>query len=275
MDNSHDIKDLDLLYSDAKKLVTENVLEKIDGKILSIFDKTIDSLIEQWHGEDAAIQINKLIDIRNILVDNRDIIGNVGVYISMLAKNYRDAQNTNGMILPSFTQLTFSKVEKMERINNAFQALYMNSNIRSIITDLNGLISILDDLDGVISKIASSIFDNWVQNDENRNYALKMFEKYSENSINIVSGINDTIKCINKSIDNYNASKNKINSMPSLESMFAGDSQNVEKKYSSEEITVLDSIEKNIDSYKKLSDDFNDRLVSEVKKDLINKGIIE
>ena len=29
MDNSHDIKDLDLLYSDAKKLVAENVLEKI------------------------------------------------------------------------------------------------------------------------------------------------------------------------------------------------------------------------------------------------------
>ena len=275
MDNNHNIKDLDLLYLDAKKLINEIVLERIDGNVLANIDKTIDNLIEQWHGDDAVIQINKLISTRNMLIDNRDIIGNIGVFISMLAKNYRDAQNINGVTLPSFIQLTYQKVNKVEKINNNSKEIYMNENIRSTIDNLNNVNSSIEELNNTVNKIKTSVFDNWIQDGEDRNYALKLFEKYIENSDNITNSINDSIKCINKSIDNYNISKNKINSMPSLESMFASNSQTNEKQYSPEEQKVLNSIEKNIDSYAKLSDKFNNVLVNEVKKDLVRKGIIE
>lgn len=274
MDNNHNIKDLDLLYLDAKKLVDDIALDGIDENILAIFDKIVDDLVEQWRGYDAVVQINKLIEARNLLIDNRDIVGNIGVFISTLAKNYRDAQNVNGVILPSFIQLTISKVDKIEKINNGSQEVYVNGNIRNTITNLNNIVSPLDELNGLVNKISVSIFDNWIQDDENRNYAIKMFKKYSENSVKITNIINEFIKCINKSIDNYNASKNAINSMPSLESMFAS-SQITEKQYSPEEKKMLNHIDKNIDNYKKINDKFNDVLVNEVKKELVNKGIIE
>ena len=275
MDNGHNIKDLNLLYIDAEKLINDIVLERIDKNILSIFDKTIDNLIEQWHGKDAFVQINKLIDARNTFIDNRDIIGNIGVFISILVKNYRDAQNANGVILPSFVQLSYSKVKKIDKIDNNSQEVYMDGSIESTITPLNTIIGSLEELNELVNKTMNSIFDNWIQNDENRNYALKMFEKFSEFSVNVTDIINEFIKCINKSIDNYNSSKNNINSIPSLESMFASSSQITNMQNSSEEKKILNSIDKNINSYKKLSDKFNDVLVNEVKKDLISKGIIE
>ena len=274
MNNNHNIINLDSLYEDAKKLVNEIIVEKLDGNVLAKLDKIIDNLVEEWHGEDATVQINKLIGARNTLVDNRDIIGNIGVYISMLAKNYRDSQNVNGVVLPSFTQLTYSKIKKRDKITNVNQGVYMDSDIRNTVSSLNSIISSLEELNTVVNQIRNAIFDNWIQEDENRNYALKMFGNYNDNSITTTNIINEFIKCINKSIDSYNASKNKINSMPSLESMFASN-QTTEKQYSPEEKQMLNYIDKNIDSYKKISDKFNDILVNEVKKDLVSKGIIE
>ena len=274
MNNNHNIINLDSLYEDAKKLVNEIIVEKLDGNVLAKLDKIIDNLVEEWHGEDATVQINKLIGARNTLVDNRDIIGNIGVYISMLAKNYRDSQNVNGVVLPSFTQLTYSKIKKRDKITNVNQGVYMDSDIRNTVSSLNSIISSLEELNTVVNQIRNAIFDNWIQEDENRNYALKMFGNYNDNSITTTNIINEFIKCINKSIDSYNASKNKINSMPSLESMFASN-QTTEKQYSPEEKQMLNYIDRNIDSYKKISDKFNDILVNEVKKDLVSKGIIE
>ena len=123
MDNSHNIKNLDLLYLDAKKLVNEIVTDKIDEKLLLNIDKTTEELKEQWHGKDGIVQINKMIEIRNILIDNRDIIGNIGVYISMLAKNYRDAQNINGVILTTCVPLTYTKLAKTDEINSNSQEI--------------------------------------------------------------------------------------------------------------------------------------------------------
>ena len=82
-------------------------------------------------------------------------------------------------------------------------------------------------------------------------------------------------KCVAACPEITPVSKNKINSIPSLESMFASSSQITNMQNSSEEKKILNSIDKNINSYKKLSDKFNDVLVNEVKKDLISKGIIE
>ena len=275
MDNSHNIKNLDLLYLDAKKLVNEIVTDKIDEKLLLNIDKTTEELKEQWHGKDGIVQINKMIEIRNILIDNRDIIGNIGVYISMLAKNYRDAQNINGVILPTCVPLTYTKLAKTDEINSNSQEIYMDKNIKNTITNLNNIISSIEELNELVSKTRNSIFDNWLEENEHRAFALKKFEKYFENSSNMVNTINNIIKCINKSIDSYDSSKNAISSMPSLETMFENNNQAINNIPTEEQVQLLNSINKNIDDYTKLSDKFNDVLVNEVKKDLISKGIIE
>ena len=267
MNSKHDIKDLDLLYSDARILVNELVLEKIDGLYLKEIDKNLSNLEDYWHGQDAIIQINKLIDTKNLLIDNRDILGNIGVYISMLVKKYRDAQNANSVILPTFSQLSFPKMMKSEQINTNSTNIYMNNNISIVVDDLNKFISNLKEMDDRVLRVKNSILNNWVQEDENRNYAVKMFDKFSTNSLNITKDINEIIKCINNSIENYNFSLAGVDTMPSLESMFNNNINKEEK--------VLDSIKKNLNTNKQVSDSFNRILANEVKKDLRSKGIVE
>ena len=273
MNSNHDIKDLDLLYEDAKKLVNVIVTDQIDGVILKDINGIIVNMGENWHGQDAATQINKLIDVNNMIIDNRDILGNIGSYISMLAKNYRDAQNSNSTLLPSFTQLEYKKIMKSKPVIDNSSEVYMSNELSNNITILNNIVNSIEDINNSVIVTKDSIFNNWIQEDENRNYALKMLEQFSENSKTITKNINDVIKNINNSIDNYNLSKNKVSSMPSLASMFA--SEETTKEYSPEEVKVLDSIEKNFDSNKKVTNDFNNALVEEMKKDLKSKGILE
>lgn len=271
MNNKHDIRDLDLLYEDAKKLINEFVSDKIDGNILKTIDKSINDIKECWHGQDSIIQINKLIDVKNLLIDNRDILGNIGVYISMLVKNYRDAQNINSAILPTLTQLTYTKMNKVERIKSNSFEVYMNSSISNVVNNLNSFTTSLREFDDNVAKVKNSITNNWLEENENKNYAIKMFSKFSLNLTNIINNVKEIIKCINTSIDNYNFSVDN-NSMPSLESMF---SVVKNKDKSTEEKRILDSIEKNFQNNKQMSNKFNEIIVNEVKKDLISKGIIE
>ena len=134
--------------------------------------------------------------------------------------------------------------------------------------------SSLENVNNSVSTIKNSILDNWIQQDENRAYALKMFDKFEENIKDILKCINDISKSISISIDSYNKSVSKVNAIPSLASMFEEETT-TQKEYTVEQQQVLTSIEKNFDDNKSLNDRFNDTLVSEVKSDLKNKGIIE
>ncbi len=275
MNNNHDIKDLDLLYLDANKLLNEIVDERIDKIILKRIEETINDLKDCWHGNDAIKEINKLIEVKNLLIDNRDIAGNIGVYIALLAKNYRDAQNANGNVLPSLNQLNYVKISKSETIDASSSELFMSDDIGSVVTSLTSLLSDIEELNETMLIRKNSILDNWIQDDDNRNFAVKMFKKFYDNTDSICKKINDIIKCTNTSIENYNASKNKVdNTMPSLESMFISNNSKV-NEYTNEEKVVLKSIEKRLDNNKNISDKFNNILYSEVKKDLQNRGIIE
>lgn len=269
--NNHNVKDLDLLYADAKEAINCIVSEKIDGIALKDIDNAINNLEEHWHGQDAVNQINNLIGIKNLLISNRDIIGNIGIYLSMVAKRYRDAQNSNSALLPSLPQLNYSKISKSEKISNTSAEIYMSNDISNTITILNNFIIALKEINSLVSKSKDSIFDNWIQDDENRNYALTMFDNFTNNSADIIKKTNETIKNINTSIDNYNSS---VSAIPSLESIF-NDSTDNNEEYSDNEIKVLNSIEKNFENNKKITDNFNNILIDEVRKDLIDKGIIE
>ncbi len=268
--NSHNVKDLDLLYANAKEVINDIVSEKIDGDALKTIDTAINSLNEHWRGQDAVSIINNLIDIKNLLIDNRDIIGNIGVYLSMVAKKYRDAQNSNSAILPTLAQLNYSKISKSEKMSNNSPEIYMSNDVASAITTLNSFVIALKEINSLVLKSKDSIFDNWIQEDENRNYALKMFDGFSNNTMNIIKKTSDVIKNINTSIDNYNSS---LGSIPSLESLVNASEE--KREYTDNEVKVLNSIEKNFEKNKKLTDDFNNMLMDEVRKDLIDKGIIE
>ena len=275
MNSKHNVNNLDLLYADAKRLINDVVVSKIDEDVLKSFNDIISNIDEYWRVQDAIIQVNKLIDMNNLLIDNRDIVGNIGVYISMLAKGYRDVQNSNSVILPSFTQLEYKKINKTQILNTNSSEIFMSNNISNVVTILNNSLASLEDINASVLEIKNSIISNWVQEDENRNYALKMFDKFFENITSIIKNINEIISCINTSIDSYNSTLNNATSMPSLESMFNTNDNNLVREYTVEEQNVLDNIEKNFDSNKELTTNFNNILISEVKKDLVNKGIIE
>ena len=274
MNNNHNIKDLDLLYNDAKKLINEIAVEKLDGIIIKNITSVVTDLEEYWHGPDAIIQINRLISIKNSLIDNYDTIGNIGVYISMLVKNYRDAQNANSTILPSFLKLDYKKLVKSQTVNSNSSEVFMNNNISNTVNSLNKLVANIEDLNNSVNTIKEAILNNWLQDDENRNYALKMFDDFSNNLVSIIKEINDIVKCINTSIENYNASANKIDSMPSLASMINSNTSSPVKEYTKEEQQVLDSIKKNFEFNKTVNDSFNHILFNEVKKDLEDKGVL-
>ena len=274
MNREHNIKDLDLLYADAKKLANEVVLEKIDGDILKRINTAINNLREYWRGQDATVQINNLIAVENLVIDNRDIAGNVGVYISMLAKNYRDAQNANAMLLPSFLQLDYKKIVKVQKTSDDSSETYMNNNITNVTNAISSIINSVEQLNTLIENIKNSILNNWVQEDENRDYALKLFEKFSENSILISKGLNEVVRCINTAIDNYNFTVATISTAPSLESMFNKEDTIVEQEYTEEEKEMLGHIQKNFQNNKRITDEFNNRLAAELEKE-VSKGAVK
>ena len=271
MNNEHSIKDLDLLYSDAKRLVNEVVNESIDGDILKYISSIIEDFNKYWRGEDATIQVNNLIDIKNKIIENRNIIGNIGEYISMLVINYRDAQNSNGIVLPSFPTLSFNKLEEIENISTSTTEIFMNNEINNVTSTLNNIINTIEELNTSLESTKTSIFNNWVQEDENRIYASKMFTKVNTNNTNIINGINDVINNINTSIENYKNTTNKISSMPTLESMIEDKpiTNNIEQS------EVIKSIETNIQKNKELNTTFKNRVYEELKKELIDKGYVE
>ena len=281
MNNNHDIKDLDLLYEDAKKLINEIVTEKFDGDVIKSITSAMDSIANTWRGPDALVQTNSLIDVKNLLIDNREIVGNIGVYISMLAKNYRDAQNANAMILPAFIQLEYEKLEHMQNVSGNSTEVYMNNDALNTVTILNNTITSIEELNSLVTTIKGSIFNNWGQEDDNHAYAVKLFEEYSNNMVNIVAKITDVIGCINRAVENYNVSINNVSvgaasgGMPTLASMFEAKNDKVMKEYTPEEKKILGYIEENFASNKKITTDFNQALVNEVKKDLISKGVLK
>lgn len=272
MNNNHNIRDLDMLYSDAKRLISEIITDKIDAVVLKNIGDVINNINDYWRGQDANIQINKLIDVEGLLIDNRDILGNIAVYISMLVKGYRDAQNMNTVILPSFPLLDFTKLTKRQKINGTSSEVYMNNNLLNIITSLNQTELKVEEINSIVTTIKSSILDNWIQEDANRDYAIKMFDKFSKDSITIINHLKEIIDCINTSMDKYNSSFAGATVMPSLESMF-DNTDIVSKQYTVEQQQTLDSIEKNFENNKIVSDAFNSTLIEEVKNDLIDKGI--
>lgn len=272
MNNNHNIRDLDMLYSDAKRLISEIITDKIDAVVLKNIGDVINNINDYWRGQDANIQINKLIDVEGLLIDNRDILGNIAVYISMLVKGYRDAQNMNTVILPSFPLLDFNKLTKRQKINGTSSEVYMNNNLLNIIASLNQTELKVEEINNIVTTIKSSILDNWIQEDANRDYAIKMFDKFSEDSITIINQLKEIIDCINTSMDKYNSSFAGATVMPSLESMF-DNTDIVSKQYTVEQQQTLDSIEKNFENNKIVSDAFNSTLIEEVKNDLIDKGI--
>lgn len=275
MNSEHNIRDLDLLYSDAQKIINGVIGERLDTSILKSITDAITNIKEYWHGQDATIQVNRLIDTKNLLLDNRDILGNIGVYISMLAKNYRDAQNANGTVLPSFNSLEYKPIAKNQKIESNSQEVYMNNNISNIITILNSIASSIEELNSNVALIRNSIFNNWVKEDENRNYALKMFDKFTENEDIVIKNIDEIIKCITTSIENYNFSLAGVSSIPSLESMMNDTAKQTEKAYTQEEQQILNGIEKNFKDNQKITETFNNTLREEIKKDLMSKGILE
>ena len=277
MDNDHNIKDLNLLYSDSNKLINEIVVDNYDNNILKNTNEVLTKINEDWHGKDATMQINNLIDAKNLMIDNREIVGNIGVYISTLVKTYRDAQNSNGQILPAFKELTFNRISKSEKTNNTTTEIFMNKDITNTISIINNIANDIEELNNSISQIKESIFNNWLEEDENRNYALRMFEKYTINSNNIVKIIDDISKNIRNAIDNYNNINKLVASNGSLESMFENKTKSVEAKevLTTEEQKVVESVNNTLEKNRQINKEFKESVIEAVKKDLKDKGIIE
>ena len=277
MDNDHNIKDLNLLYSDSNKLINEIVVDNYDNNILKSTNEVLTKINEDWHGKDATMQINNLIDAKNLMIDNREIVGNIGVYISSLVKTYRDAQNSNGQILPAFKELTFNRISKSEKTNNTTTEIFMNKDITNTISIINNIANDIEELNNSISQIKESIFNNWLEEDENRNYALRMFEKYTINSNNIVKIIDDISKNIRNAIDNYNNINKLVASNGSLESMFENKTKSVEAKevLTTEEQKVVESVNNTLEKNRQINKEFKESVIEAVKKDLKDKGIIE
>ena len=277
MDNDHNIKDLNLLYSDSNKLINEIVVDNYDNNILKNTNEVLTKINEDWHGKDATMQINNLIDAKNLMIDNREIVGNIGVYISSLVKTYRDEQNSNGQILPAFKELTFNRISKSEKTNNTTTEIFMNKDITNTISIINNIANDIEELNNSISQIKESIFNNWLEEDENRNYALRMFEKYTINSNNIVKIIDDISKNIRNAIDNYNNINKLVASNGSLESMFENKTKSVEAKevLTTEEQKVVESVNNTLEKNRQINKEFKESVIEAVKKDLKDKGIIE
>ena len=277
MDNDHNIKDLNLLYSDSNKLINEIVVDNYDNNILKSTNEVLTKINEDWHGKDATMQINNLIDAKNLMIDNREIVGNIGVYISSLVKTYRDEQNSNGQILPAFKELTFNRISKSEKTNNTTTEIFMNKDITNTISIINNIANDIEELNNSISQIKESIFNNWLEEDENRNYALRMFEKYTINSNNIVKIIDDISKNIRNAIDNYNNINKLVASNGSLESMFENKTKSVEAKevLTTEEQKVVESVNNTLEKNRQINKEFKESVIEAVKKDLKDKGIIE
>ncbi len=266
------IKDLDLLYSDALKLKEDILTSKIDNNILNRLNLCINNIIDNWQSQDANIQINKIISLYNDIIGIRSYIGNLAVFLYSLAQTYRDAQITNGAKLNVFNEIRYNSINEKEAYVNDSPTLYVGNNIQNVFTILDDTIEDISQLSSSIIVIRESIFSNWVVSDENRSYAVNMFDDILNKLSTYKQSINDVINNIRTALSNYSNVTAKKVEIPSLIEMnrISDSKRNVIK-----EEAVLEHIQKNLNDNKEMSQNFNDALRNQVIKDLQEEGYYE
>lgn len=265
--NNNNINNIDLLYEDAKRLINEIVLERIDNNISKELRKLIEDFNNYWIGQDATSTINNLIELENKIIDTRDIIGNIGVDLSYIVKNIRDQENLEEIKLPPFQLLSFKHIDKLDTVFTSTTEIYMSEEINNINSILNNISINIDELNLSIETIKTSILTNIL--DDNKISIDNNFKKVLLNINNIETSINEINNKIINSIENYKSINNKFNNITTKPI-----SNNIETNtYSIKEKEVLNAIKNNIETNKEINKEFTDKVYSKLKEKLSKEGI--
>lgn len=274
MDINQNIKDLDLLYLDAKELVNKIILEIYDTSILKSINDAINSLDEFWRGQDAIHQTNKVIEAKNYIIDNRELLGELGVYISTLIKTIRDNERVNSSNLPPYSKLYYNKIKKQELIDNSSLEVFLDNNITILFNNFDSILTDLEDISKTVSRIKESIITNWNSETEEYKHVIKTIDTFIDDNNKSIKNIENITKGIKTAIDNYDMALTTMSGLPSLDSMF-DNNENVKPKLTNEQELVLTNIDIQFKNNKKLNTDFNSKLIEEVTNELKGKGILE
>lgn len=274
MEINYNIKDLNLLYLDAKELVNKIVLEVYDNSVLKSINDAINSLDEFWRGQDAVYQTNKIIEAKNFIINNRDSLGEVGVLISKIVKANRDKDNTNSNLLPPYSQLYFNKIKKQEYIDNSSLEVFLDNNITILFNNFNSILSDLEGINKTVTKIKESINANWDDETEDRKNVIKSLDIFIDDNNKSIKNIENITKGIKTAIDNYDMALSTMSGLPSIDTMFDSN-ENVKPKLTEEQESILTNIDIQFKNNKKINDDFNSKLIEEITNELKSKGILE
>jgi len=199
---NHRIENVQLLHEQSRQLLTA-VSEGKGKELLGNLVAGIENLEKNWIGSDAAVQIQRVVEVHNALVGFVNALGQFGVDSSKVASNYREIQRTNGAALENLEPLNFAAYNTRVVNVNAADTIQINSDAEVGRNHIIAATSNLSDFYNTVKSIYGDMIErNWTQG-TGREAAIEAFGTFSSKYPTYQEVLDSVSKNVTTALSNY------------------------------------------------------------------------
>lgn len=201
---NHEVKLVGELHESARSLY-DNVVVKGDASaetMLEDLNSAVNNLKENWKGADAGLNIQRVIEIHNILVKVRNDLASLACDASKIAANYREIQITNGVDFPELEILTSTDKSPLEEYINTDDTIYIQPEADQGRVNIESVVNSIDTFIANVQQKYDEIMSNWTKG-TGREVADESFHSFLENTQKYKNELNNVAESIANALKNY------------------------------------------------------------------------
>ena len=192
------------LYVSSEELYN-NVVLKGDcsaENMLEDLGNAITNLKTYWHGADAGINIQKVINIYNSLVGVRNALATLSCDSSAVAELYRNIQIANGVSMPEITRLNCTDKGKLEDYVDTKDTIDISPEAEQGKTNIEAVVNSIDTFITSVKTKYDEIMGNWTEG-PGRNNADEAFTEFLNKAAEYKKDLNGVSDTIANALKNY------------------------------------------------------------------------
>lgn len=203
---NHKVQSVQNLYEDAVQLFDKGVSgsdESSADNIINALNLSIDILKSNWEGKDAGVQINKIVNVCNGMIEIRNALVELASDSTKIAANYREIQNANGAGLDRLEPLPADLKNTLPEYVDTRDTINISTEANEGKAKIDSTNDVLDSFISNCRMYYDRIMENWVVG-AGREKAMNAFESFMTKSGQYRQTLAEVSESITKAIQNYN-----------------------------------------------------------------------
>ena len=201
---NHSVSSVEELYEDAKSLMElcDSTSESGASAIINNLDSAIDVLKNNWEGKDAAVQIQNLIEVRNIVANLRNELAKLATAASKIASLYRSVQVIAGSGEGELSPLEGFPVSTLDNYEDERDTIKINANAHEALSYISGASVSLSGFAGQVQTYYNAILNNWTAG-VTRDVIQSVFDTFISNVKSYQSVLSTVSSTVSNAINRY------------------------------------------------------------------------